>query len=122
MNLLLEQFYSEIPLARPAAPNGICECKYRIKAGIMKRSSWRCRVERRDGNPSNRPFSKTPNHGGINSIHQELTRNGGGTGDGGPGPRKPPANRGKILTFSPRKAVASNALGEGKIGAVFSGR
>jgi integrase len=58
----------------------------------------------------------------VNSIHQELTRNGGGSGDGGPGPRKPPTNRGKILTFRPRKAVASNALGDGKVGAVFSGR
>jgi integrase len=58
----------------------------------------------------------------VNSIHQELTRNSGGNDDGGPEPSGPPANRGRVLSFSTRKPVRQAAVEKGKSEAVFAGR
>ena len=58
----------------------------------------------------------------VNSIHQELTRKGGGAGDGGPGPSRPSVKRTKVLSFSTRKPVRQAAVGKGKSEAVFAGR
>jgi len=58
----------------------------------------------------------------VNSIHQELTRKSGGNDDGGPEPSGPPANRGRVLSFSTRKPVRQVAVEKGKGKAVFAGR
>ena len=58
----------------------------------------------------------------VNSIHQELTRKGGGTGDGGPGPSKPSARKGKVLSFSTKKPVLQIVQERGGSEAIFSGR
>ena len=58
----------------------------------------------------------------VNSIHQELTRKGGGTGDGGPEPPKPSAKRGKILSFSTKKPVQQIVQEKGGSETVFAGR
>ena len=58
----------------------------------------------------------------VNSIHQELTRKGGGTGDGGPEPSKPSAMKGKVLSFSTKKPVQQIAQERGGSKTVFAGR
>jgi len=58
----------------------------------------------------------------VNSIHQELTRKGGGNGDTGPGTSKPSAKKAKVLSFGTRKPVRQIAQERGGSETVFAGR
>jgi hypothetical protein len=58
----------------------------------------------------------------VNSIHQELTREGGGTGDGGPEPSKPSAKKGKVLSFSMKRPVQQIVQERRGSETVFAGR
>ena len=49
----------------------------------------------------------------VNSIHQELTQNGGGNGDRGPGTSKPSVKKAKVLSFGTRKPVQQIAQERG---------